>query len=67
MFIKKNVGIFNNLVTMQNVLSILHLLQRGFPGRKISRELTLYRNTVKLYADRFTACAFSLVQFLAGG
>ncbi len=52
----------NNLVTMQNVRSILQLLQRGFSGRKISRELVLSRNTVKLYADRFNACAFSLEQ-----
>ncbi|MEO7488292.1 MAG: DDE-type integrase/transposase/recombinase [Ferruginibacter sp.] len=52
----------NNLVTMQNVRSILQLLIRGFSGRKISRELMLSRNTVKLYTDRFNACAFSLVQ-----
>jgi len=62
MFIKKNIGMSNNLVTMQNVRSILQLLQRGFSGRKISRELSLSRNTVKLYAGRFTACAFSLAQ-----
>jgi len=47
---------------MQNVRSILQLLQRGFSGRKISRELALSRNTVKLYVDRFNACAFSLQQ-----
>jgi transposase len=52
----------NNLVTMQNVRSILQLLQRGYSGRKISRDLMLSRNTVKLYADRFNACAFSLEQ-----
>ena len=52
----------NNLVTMQNVRSILQLLIRGFSGRKISRDLALSRNTVKLYTDRFNACAFSLEQ-----
>jgi transposase len=49
----------NNLVTMQNVRSIIQLLQRGFSGRKISRDLNLSRNTVKLYVDRFNACDFS--------
>lgn len=52
----------NNVVTMQNVRNILQLLQKGFSGRKISRELDLSRNTVKLYTDRFNACAFSLEQ-----
>jgi transposase len=52
----------NNLVTMQNVRSILQLLQRGFSGRRISRDLLLSRNTVKLYVDRFNTCAFSLEQ-----
>lgn len=52
----------NNLVTMQNVRGILQLLQRGYSGRKISRDLLLSRNTVKLYAARFNACAFSLEQ-----
>ena len=49
----------NNLVTMQNVRTILQLLQRGFSGRKISRDLKLSRNTVKLYVDRFNACGLS--------
>jgi transposase len=47
---------------MQNVRSLLQLLQRGFSGRSISRDLKLSRNTVKLYVDRFNACAFSLEQ-----
>ena len=49
----------NNLVTMHNVRTILQLLQRGFSGRKISRDLKLSRNTVKLYVDRFNACGLS--------
>jgi FixJ family two-component response regulator len=52
----------NNLVAMQQVRSILQLLQRGYSGRKISRDLVLSRNTVKLYTDRFYACAFTLEQ-----
>lgn len=50
----------NNLVTMQHVRTIIQLLQRGFSGRRIARELQLSRNTVKLYSDRLNACAFSL-------
>lgn len=50
----------NNLVTMQNVRSIIQLLQRKVSGRGISRDLKLSRNTVKLYLDRFNACGFSL-------
>ena len=50
----------NNLVTMQHVRTIIQLLQRGFSGRRISRDLQLSRNTVKLYSDRLNACAFSL-------
>lgn len=52
----------NNVVIMQNVRSILQLLQRGYSGRKIAKELGLSRNTVKQYTDRFTACSFSLEQ-----
>ena len=52
----------NNVVTMQNVRSILQLLQKGFSGRRIARELDLSRNTVKQYTDRFNACAFRLEQ-----
>jgi transposase len=52
----------NNLVAMQQVRSILQLLQRGYSGRKISRDLVLSRNTVKQYVDRFYACAFTLEQ-----
>jgi transposase len=52
----------NNVVTMQNVRGILQLLQKGYSGRKIARELDLSRNTVKLYTDRFTSCAYDLVQ-----
>src|SRR5688572_20090429 len=52
----------NNLVTMQNVRGILQLLQQGFSGRRISRDLMLSRNTVKLYVERFNGCAFSLEQ-----
>lgn len=52
----------NNLVTMQNVRSKLQLIIRGFSGRKISRDLVLSRNTVKLYTVRFNTCAFSLEQ-----
>lgn len=50
----------NNLVIMQQVRTLIQLLQRGFSGRRISRDLQLSRNTVKLYMDRFSACAFSL-------
>ena len=52
----------NNLVTMQIVRSILQLFLRGFSSRKIARDLDISRNTVKLYLDRFNACAFSLAQ-----
>ena len=52
----------NNVVTMQNVRGILQLLQKGISVRKIARDLNLSRNTVKLYNDRFNACAFSLEQ-----
>ncbi len=50
----------NYLVTMQNVRSIIQLLQRGFSGRRISRDLKISRNTLKLYTDRLNASAFSL-------
>ena len=50
----------NKLVTMQQVCVIIQLLQKGYLGRKISRELQISRNTVKQYTDRFYACAFSL-------
>lgn len=50
----------NNLVTMQNVRSIIQLLQRKYSGRSIARDLKLSRNTVKLYTGRLTACGFSL-------
>ena len=50
----------NKLVTMQQVCVIIQLLQKGYSGRKISRELQISRNTVKQYTDRFYACAFSL-------
>jgi len=50
----------NNLVTMQQVRTIIQLLRKGFSGRKISRELQISRNTVKQYADLFKACAYSL-------
>ena len=52
----------NNVVPMQNVRGILQLLQKGIPLRQIARELNLSRNTVKLYTDRFHACACSLEQ-----
>ena len=50
----------NYLVTMQNVRSIIQLLKRGFSGRRISRDLKISRNTLKLYTDRLNASAFSL-------
>lgn len=50
----------NKLVTMQQVRTIIQLLQRGFSGRCIARDLQLSRNTVKLYTDRFNSCGFSL-------
>lgn len=50
----------NNLVSMQQVRTLIQLLQRGFSGRRISRDLQLSRNTVKLYSDRFNASALSL-------
>ncbi len=50
----------NKLVTMQQVRTIIQLLQKGFSERKISRELQISRNTVKQYAVLFKACAFSL-------
>ena len=50
----------NKLVTMQQVRTIIQLLQKGFSGRKIARELQISRNTVKQYTSRFQACAFSL-------
>ena len=52
----------NNLVTMQIVRSILQLFLRAFSSRKIAHDLDISRNTVKLYLDRFNACAFSLEQ-----
>ena len=45
---------------MHNVRSIIQLLQRGFSQRRISRELNLSRNTLKLYVDRLNASSFSL-------
>ena len=50
----------NTLVRMQNVRIIIQLLQRGFSGRRISRDLGLSRNTVKLYVDRLNASEFGL-------
>lgn len=50
----------NTLVRMQNVRSIIQLLQRGFSSRRISRELKISRNTLKGYVDRLNASGFSL-------
>lgn len=50
----------NHLVTMQNVRSIIQLLQRGFSSRRISRDLKISRNTLKLYVTRLNASGFSL-------
>lgn len=50
----------NKLVTMQQVRLIIHYLQRGQSGRKIAQELSLSRNTVKLYVDRIMGSSLSL-------
>ena len=52
----------NKLVTMHQVRLIIHYLQRGLSDRKISKELGLSRNTVKLYTDRIESCSYSLEQ-----
>lgn len=49
----------NKLVTMQQVRLIIHL-QRGQSGRRIAQELSLSRNTVKLYVDRIMSSSLSL-------
>lgn len=49
-----------NLVSMQHLRTLIQLLQRGFSGRRISCDLQLSRNTVKLYSNRCNACAFTL-------
>lgn len=50
----------NKLVTMQQVRLIIHYLQRGQSGRKIAQELSLSRNTVRLYVDRILGSSLSL-------
>ena len=50
----------NKLVTMQQIRMIIHHLQRGLSGRKIATELSLSRNTVKLYTDRIAKSSYSL-------
>lgn len=45
---------------MQQVRLIIHYLQRGQSGRKIAQELSLSRNTVKLYVDRIMGSSLSL-------
>lgn len=50
----------NNLVSMQNVRRLIQLLQKGFSQRRIARELSFSRNTVKLYAERLQDCCYSL-------
>ena len=47
---------------MHQVRLIIHYLQRGLSDRKISKELGLSRNTVKLYTDRIESCSYSLEQ-----
>ena len=50
----------NKLVTMQQLRLIIHHLQRGLSGRKIARELSLSRNTVRLYTERIKSSSFTL-------
>jgi transposase len=52
----------NKLVTMHQVRLIIHYLQRGLSDRKISKELGLSRNTVKLYTDRLESSSYALDQ-----
>jgi transposase len=47
---------------MHQVRLIIHYLQRGLSDRKISKELGLSRNTVKLYTDRIESSPYSLEQ-----
>jgi len=50
----------NKLINMQQVRLIIHHLLRGSSQRQISKELSLSRNTVKLYVDRLVCCSCSL-------
>ena len=50
----------NNLVSMQHIRLLLQYHLKGFSQRKIAIELSLSRNTVKLYINRLTASNYSL-------
>lgn len=54
----------NNLVSMQHIRLLLQYTLKGFPQRKIARELSLSRNTVKRYTNRLTASEYSLAELL---
>lgn len=49
---------------MKNVRSIIVLHQKGFSGRKISKEMRLSRNTVKIYLERFLSSTLTFEQLL---
>jgi transposase len=57
---KKAKPMSNKLVTMQQARLIIHYLKRGLSGRKIAKELSLSRNTVKLYTERIKSSSFTL-------
>ena len=50
----------NNLVSMQHIRLLLQYTLKGFSQRKIARELSLSRNTVRLYSTRLAASNYSL-------
>lgn len=54
----------NNLVSMQHIRLLLQYTLKGFAQRKIARELSLSRNTVKRYTNRLTASEYSLAELL---
>ena len=54
----------NKLITMKNIRSMISLLEKGYSSRRISIEMKLSRNTIKIYQERFNASTFSYEQLL---
>jgi len=50
----------NNLVSMQQIRSLIQQLQKGYSQRRIARELQLSRNTVKQYVAHLLQSNYAL-------
>ena len=49
----------NKVITMQQIRTIIHLLEKGYSLRGIAAEIRLSRQTVTFYATRLKASTYS--------